>query len=288
MHEKQMYENNSFITLTYNEEKIPQGKSLAYSDYQGFMKRLLQHAKREYWRTIRKDSVRIKPRTGLPTKSRREIRFGQSNAIKKILDQQNAPRFYMCGEYGERTQRPHYHAIIFGYDFPDKKFFAKTKTGETLYTSEILKKLWGKGHTTTGEVTFQSAAYVARYITKKITGQKAQQHYEYIDLETGEITNRTPEFNHMSLKPGIGARWLERYTADVYPEGKVLVRGHKSKSPKYYDKQYKKLKPLEYEDLQWQREKASLLRSSDNTKERLADKERVAHAKASQLKRTLE
>ena len=107
-------------------------------------------------------------------------------------------RFFHCGEYGEKFQRPHYHAIIFGLDFKDKILFSE-QNDQKLYISPTLNKIWGLGHATIGDVTFQSAAYVARYITKKITGDRAQDHYNEINYETGEIlSERRPEYTTIS------------------------------------------------------------------------------------------
>ena len=64
---------------------------------------------------------------------------------------------------------------------------------------------------------------------KKVTGDLAESHYETIDLSTGEVSARVPEFNRMSLKPGIGAEWIKRYNKDVYPRDVVIARGHESK-----------------------------------------------------------
>ena len=168
VHEAQLHEDNIFITLTYDNEHLPYGGSLYYRDFQLFMKRLLVHADRH-----------LKRHPGI--------------------------RFYMCGEYGENFGRPHYHAVMFNYDLPDKKLF-KMERGNPLYTSEILSELWGKGLTSVGGVTFQSAAYVARYIMKKVTGDAAEDHYTRIDPETGEVFERVPEFTNMSRRPGIGAK----------------------------------------------------------------------------------
>lgn len=67
-------------------------------------------------------------------------------------------RFYMCGEYGDQTLRPHYHAIIFNHHFDDRKHHNTIK-GNKLYKSDILQETWGKGHCLIGDVTFESAAY---------------------------------------------------------------------------------------------------------------------------------
>ena len=85
-------------------------------------------------------------------------------------------RYYMAGEYGEKFGRPHWHACIFGYDFHDKKLFKRTAAGSLIYTSEHLKKLWPFGHSSIGDVTFESAAYVARYIIPTRNISKLQRH----------------------------------------------------------------------------------------------------------------
>ena len=142
-------------------------------------------------------------------------------------------RYFHCGEYGEKFQRPHYHAIIFNHDFSDKYLWS-SKLGNDLYRSESLEGLWPYGHSSIGDVTFESAAYVARYITKKITGKEAEQHYEYCNKLTGEITQRQPEYVTMSRRPGIAKGWFDKYTTDVYPSDNIVIRGKKMKPPKYY------------------------------------------------------
>lgn len=136
--------------------------------------------------------------------------------------------FYVGGEYGEELLRPHYHACLFGYDFSDKVYFKKSASGERLYTSKFLDSLWPFGFATVGSVSFQSAAYIARYCMKKVNGQLAKSHYETI-TDDGEIIDRLPEFNHMSLKPAIGKRWLEKFETDVYPRDYVVINGVKTK-----------------------------------------------------------
>jgi hypothetical protein len=254
MHEAQMHTSNCFITLTYAPEHCPKDMSLHYNDYQLFMKRL---RKRFTGKTI---------------------------------------RFYMAGEYGESFDRPHFHACLFGLDFSDKKIFKRTQTGSILYTSEILEELWPFGYSTIGDVNFESAAYVARYIMKKINGVTVNEnyevvdagaHYQYCDLETGEIIQRQPEFNKMSLKPGIGQTWLDKYMSDVYTTDSVVVRGKKCRPPRYYDSKFKLKFPEEFDMIQFAREMEGRSRAEDNTLERLAVKEKVALAKLSLLKRTI-
>lgn len=193
-------------------------------------------------------------------------------------------RFYMCGEYGENFGRPHFHACLFNYDFADKLYFKKAGDAK-LYTSGTLAELWGKGFSLIGSVTFESAAYVARYCVAKKTGRAAAAHYRAVSTETGEITNYTPEFNHMSLRPGIGAAWLRRHWADVYPHGNVVVRGRRMKPPKYYDRVCKRFADDDWADIVYTREQLAHKVFGDNTPERLATKEIVAKARLSQFLR---
>lgn len=252
MHEAQLHQNNCFITLTYDNENLPKTGSLDKSDFQKFLKR-----------------------------------FRKSIAPAKL-------RYYMAGEYGSTFGRPHFHACIFGYDFHDKKLFKRTSSGSLIYTSENLKTLWPHGYSSIGDVTFESAAYVARYIMQKYNGQMEEnkhitqdEHYTYCDLETGELIKLLPEYNNMSLKPGIGAEWYKKYRSDVYPHDYVVVNGKKVKPPKYYDKQYKNEYPYEYEELLHNRETSAKLNHEDNTYARLSVKEKVTKAKLQLLKRTL-
>ena len=90
-----------------------------------------------------------------------------------------------------------------------KCFFSKAG-GNKLWTSATLEGLWKFGFSSVGEVTFESAAYVARYCLKKVNGDLAKDHYAMVDLDTGEVYQKEAEFSHMSLKPGIGALWLQK------------------------------------------------------------------------------
>ncbi len=143
-------------------------------------------------------------------------------------------RFFGCGEYGDHTGRPHYHACVFGFDFVDKVPWRVTN-GHESWRSVSLEQVWPHGHAELGSVNFDSAAYVARYCTKKITGDAAADHYAAVDVETGELGSRLPEFSTMSRRPGIGAGWFEKFADDVYPSDEVIVRGSVAKPPRFYD-----------------------------------------------------
>ena len=117
----------------------------------------------------------------------------------------------------------------------------------------MLESLWPYGHSSVGNVTFESAAYIARYCVQKVNGDKAEEHYRVVD-DDGVVSYRVPEFNHMSLKPGIGARWLEKYHTDVYPRDYVVIRGVKTKPPKYYDKLFEQWDEGEFSEIVASRE----------------------------------
>ena len=186
-------------------------------------------------------------------------------------------RFFMCGEYGEETWRPHYHACIFGYDFSDKVFVARGSNGDALYSSAMLDSLWKFGIANIGAVTMQSAGYVARYCLKKVNGDAAESHYSFVDAD-GVITRRQPEFARMSLKPGIGARWFERFGDDCLPRDYVVHDGRKFPVPRYYDKLHERAKGG-IDEVKLSRVEAARQHWENNTDARLAVREEVTLAR---------
>lgn len=221
--------------------------------------------------------------------------------MKRLRKRVRLPvRFYMCGEYGENFGRPHYHACIFGYGFPDKKLLMRTKNGDNLFTSEMLNQLWPYGLSSIGEVNFQSAAYVARYIMKKITGDRAFDHYNKVD-DDGVIVSRTPEFTRMSLKPGIGSGWFNKYHSDVFPHDHVIVKGKECSPPRYYLDRVKKasngalpptkiraeLDEYDIDEIQYARLLRVRERAESDTPERRVARDEINRAKLNLLKRTI-
>lgn len=182
-------------------------------------------------------------------------------------------RYFHCGEYGEKNSRPHYHAIIFGMDFEDKELF-QVRDEIRLYTSETLAKLWPYGFVTIGEVTMESCAYVARYVTKKIKGKDAENHYIRWDSLTGEGIPIEPEYATMSRKPGIGKSWLDKYKSDVYPHDYVVIKKHKIRPPRFYDNQLDE-EELEQLKLKRQEELPEVIDQYDENMDRLWVEEAV-------------
>jgi hypothetical protein len=272
VHEASLHEfdqGNSFITLTYDDDHIPSDWSLNHDHWKLFMKRLRKH-------------------------------FPQ-----KI-------KFYMCGEYGNKCQhipsysqltvkhcdqcnvgRPHYHAILFNCSFDDLLATGQDK-GVTYYTSPLLEKLWSLGFVQVGEVNFQSCAYVARYVTKKVTGNLAADWYTWID-DYGELHRIKPEYNSMSRgcrkgETGIAGEWYEKYKTDLWPRDEVPVPGSGvfKKVPRYYESLLEAEDPETHEYVKKERLKYRKMNGHEYTPERLMAKYKVKKAQVNMLKRTLE
>lgn len=243
MHEAQMHEHSSFITLTYSDEHLPEDYSVSVREMQLFMKRL---------------------------------RFEITTRI----------RFFAVGEYGDKNLRPHYHALIFGYDFPDRVIYARTKDG-IRYTSEQLNRLWGLGRNELGTLTIKSANYVARYSFKKQGGDNAAKHYLRTHPVTGLTVQAKPEFAIQSRRPGIGSTWFDKYKADCFPSDFLVVEGRQTAVPSYY---LRKLTEEDQKQVQQKRKMASVKPAlkANRTPERLAVREEIHDDRVSRLKRTLE
>lgn len=143
-------------------------------------------------------------------------------------------RFYGVGEYGERTLRPHYHLAYFGLDFSEDRKLYMERNGLPVWRSPTLERLWPFGISEIGSLTPQSAAYIARYVTKKITGDDAPSRYTRVSPANGETYMVEPEFALSSRRPGIGWTWFQRFEGDAFPDDFVIVDGRKVRPPQYY------------------------------------------------------
>jgi len=191
MHESQLHQFSSFVTLTYADAHIPYGGVLHYRHFQLFMRKL-----------------------------RRRV---------------PGVRFFMCGEYGEALNRPHYHAALFGAAFADRYPWRTSAAGFQLYRSPSLESLWDLGSAEIGDLSFESAAYIARYCLKKHVGKGKEAHYEKLVLDSGEVIQATPEFMRASCKPhGIGYDWFTKFKSDCIPRDAVVMDGGEVPIPRYY------------------------------------------------------
>lgn len=235
VHESQLHEVNSFVTLTYDDEHLPEHGALSRRDTQLFLKRL------------RKKMGRF--------------------------------RVFGCAEYGDRTNRPHYHMILFGLHFKDRKFYKKTRAGFDLYTSAILEDCWQMGSCQIGDVTFESAAYCARYVTKKVTGILADEHYTKFCPDTGELVRMTPEFMIASRRPGIAAGWFHKFGLQSYKFDAVVMRGMEMPPPKFYDALYEAIDSAHLARVKKARRRKAAKSLSERSPERRRVRETVTKAK---------
>lgn len=194
-------------------------------------------------------------------------------------------RYFACGEYGDNAGRPHYHLLIFGHEFLDKKLWRRTSSGELSYRSETLERLWPFGHCEVGSVTMQSINYVARYMLKKVTGEAAEQHYLRVHPLTGELHQVQAEFVTMSSRPGIGSDWYDEFARDAFPSDFVVIDGQKRQVPVYYKR---KLSEEEQTKVTRERKRKSWRHKANNTPERRAVREEVLQLKVARLRRELD
>lgn len=267
IHEAQLREANSFVTLTYADEHLrmpflmPDGSlngSVCMDDISAFVKRLRD---------------RVKP---------------------------TRVRFLARTEYGPATLRAHAHLLMFGFDFPDRKLWRKTEAGALSYRSELLEAAWGLGHCEVSDVTPRSVGYVCNYHVDKLDGSRADDAYQRIDFATGEVLQVEPESLRMSTHPGIGAGFVDQFGKDGFPSGFFIVDGRKVPAPSYYERRImgailrdgEHCSGVTLDDLdrpRWTRK----LRQIDpdvvanSTPERVAVREKCLHERTRRLKRSL-
>lgn len=230
--EASYYQDNCFVTLTYDDAHLPKDKHVHKEDMQKFMKRLRAH---------------------FP---------------------ENVIRFFGCGEYGEIGHRPHYHLILFNVGFPDKRLDRITASGNYVYRSAILEKLWPFGYSSIGEVNFKTAAYVARYVMKKRKGK-----------------DTTDEFCLMSRRPGIGFDYFQDNFSSIYTSDKIFLGSDipKSQPPKYFDKLLDGICPDQLElTKEWRRYVAEVSTTSEMVAHDFEDVEDLNEWKEDFKKRQIE
>ena len=219
VHELEFWDTSSFVSLTYDDD------NLVYN-----------------------------PTAIAPSVSRRDLQLFWKQLRSKLSPLKIS--YMASAEYGDTTERPHYHAIIYGWDFPDREYW-KTDGGNKLYTSQLLSEAWGfKGHAVIGDVTYDSSAYVANYTVKKLSGEPAKDMYD--------DCGRLPPFGAMSVKPAIGRRWIEKYLYDVYPRDTIVVNGKEVRPPRYYDEYLKKVDEPLWKKVEVSRREAAKKRLDEN------------------------
>lgn len=152
--------------------------------------------------------------------------------MKKLRKTQNDPiGIFVTGEYGEKTKRPHWHALLFGWRPKDQVLIRTNHRGDEIYSSGTLSRLWNKGMCELGSVTIESAGYCARYAAKKLVHGRDDEH------EFRPISKK-------SSKHAIGKSWLEKNFPDVFTHGKLVLRTPDGGTtvaaiPRYYERWFR-------------------------------------------------
>lgn len=227
--ESKKYKNDDcwFLTLTYDDEHVPtkttkndktgeikQGLTLKKQDLQKFIKKLRRHYEYHY------------NHTGI--------------------------RFYAAGEYGETTNRPHYHLCMFNMPiFTKYELHKKNEIGQAIFTCEEIQKIWGLGFIAIAHQSWETAAYTARYMLKKQKGDTADWYYK--------SQAKDPEFTLCSRNPGIGKEYYDNNKQKIYKNDEIIIArakgAQKIKPPKYYDTLYDIEEPEEMEEIKEKRRK---------------------------------
>lgn len=233
IHEAQMHERSAFLNLTYEDRHLPANNSLNYDHLVDFWKRVRKHL----WK---KQRIRL--------------------------------RYYAVGEYGDISMRPHYHAALFGHDFTDDQIEVRPGPNR-LWTSPLLRQLWGWGNVAVGTLNFQTARYTASYMMKKL---RAKQKYVRIDEDTGELIELAQPRAFMSRN--LGKSWWEKYHHQVIAHDHVIINGRRQKPPKAYDRWLKARSEIAAEMIKDQRLRHAKEQTEEQTRARARNAR--AHAKS--------
>jgi len=245
VHETHSWEWSWFLTLTYSDEFLPADGSIQKREMVLFFKRLREAARKA-----------------------------------GLLQGSNVRKFYN-GEYGSSTQRPHYHAVVFGLSLNDLKLWRKNERGDQLWTSDFLESVWGKGRVIVGSVSLASAGYVAGYCLRDTLAKHSP--YGFIDPDTGELCERVPPFVGMSRNKGIGNQYFQQFGHQLEAGDFVVIDGSKRPTPKYYRNLFADSNPVIAARLKAEREAfvSSPKAKRERRPSRLIAREEVTKAKRS-------
>lgn len=234
MLEASLYEHNCFLTLTYSDDNLPYADTL--DRFSGSLENrpiLVKKHFQDFMKRLKANLNYLKPGYG------------------------DGVRVYYCGEYGSQTLRPHFHAILFNCDFSDKLFW-KMKNGNRLYNSAFLDNAWKHGYGVIGDVTWESCAYVARYVMKKQIGFEKKAYdeaFEKLSLsDLKDLSYMPGEFVGMSRRPGIARQYYDEHRDEIYALDKIVLPANKgnvrqARPGRYYDSIYDIEKPDEFAQL---------------------------------------
>ena len=217
--ESYSFENNHFITLTYNDKEVPVINKNTGEVYRGLKNPIDYYNYNKHYEVL---NIFKKDVQDFLKRLRK-----WANKYGYIEDKEIGIRYLYCAEYGDKTHRPHYHMLVYGLKIPDLKFNYPAK-GYMHFTSKKIEEIWGHGIVDIGGVDYKSCQYVARYIVKKQKGPEGKEWYRENGLN--------PECINMSLKPAIGYRYWQEHREEIYNLDMVYLKeGRKQKPPKLFD-----------------------------------------------------
>lgn len=196
---------------------------------------------------------------------------------KRLRKQIGKLRYYAVGEYGDKTNRPHYHACIFGHAFTAHRIIIQTEP-YLLWKCPQLDDAWGLGHVTVGALNFQTARYTASYVTKKL---RSKQKYVRVDQETGELLELVQPKAFMSRN--LAKAWWLQWGRQVEENDYVVIDGKTQKPPKAYDKWLKEKDEKKMEKIKERRRE----KAEKQTKAQTHARAKNARARANMKKKTI-
>lgn len=257
IHEQQMHDDSIWITLTYNDEHLPQYGSLSSETPKNA-------------RTIDRYSWQ-RPRD----------RNHLSNFWKRLRNRLGVHprqlRYYVAGEYGDESLRPHYHACLFGTGLPEDAKVYRT-TPHRLWTSKLYDEIWGHGEVKIGALTFETARYTASYVIKKL---RHKQRYTRIDEETGELLEQVQPRAYMSRN--LGRAWWDKYRHQVSAHDHVIINGRRQKPPRAYDRWLKERSEIVMGMINNQRQEHALSLTPEQTRARAENARAHARMKSKSI-----
>lgn len=234
------HDQNCFITLTYDEDHVPLRSDPENTDY---AKGTLQMKDlQNFLKGLRRKLNEIP----------KEKRTGRKRYYSKEDPEFRNFRYFACGEYGDNSGRPHYHICLFGYMPADIERYASSELGFDYFTSKELNDIWKKGFVVVADATWETAAYTARYVLKKVTNKEMDFYLE---------NNVDPPFLNMSRRPGIGYNYYEGHKKCYATISKTYLKTPNGPKPigsiRYFDEKLKVDDPFTYDYLHDQRAKTN-------------------------------
>lgn len=223
-----------FITLTYDDEHVP-GMILKTGEI------------------MRKVQYVWKPGEEQPESVQTLMYPDIQNFLKRLRKAYRGKlRYFVAGEYGEQTARPHYHMILYGWKPTDLENLYKIHHNG-YYTSKWMVNLWGMGQIQIAQAVPETYRYVAGYVTKKmyeINEEKANVYYN--------LGQQKP-FACMSLKPGLGDSYYQKHKNEIWKQGYIqCTNGKQAQIPRYYEKKMEAENPERLWKIKQKRQEKSI------------------------------